>query len=188
MHELHIKHLSKSQMSRLMNGHTVTVHHGNGHKLMVHGETHKRIRSAFSKGRGARLEMDRELVEHNRHLRGEGFLDTLKNIGSTIGSVASKAVSNPIVNKIGDKLLTKAIDVGLSHMAGGGLNGVGLEGNGRHHVRGRGLIHSDMVPVPSATSGGALYAAGYSGGGKKRKGGKGKGFLGTLGSLADEFI
>ena len=70
-HKISIAKLSKSQISKLLNGHRVRVKHGHGHEIHVSHEQHKKIISAHHKGKAHTIQFDpfQMEMEHHKHLR-----------------------------------------------------------------------------------------------------------------------
>ena len=87
-HKTGIQKLSKTQISKLLNGHRVRVKHGNHHEVHLSNEQHKKLHKAHEKGCGITLELDPYQIEMHQHLReghhahhGGGFSDVLKKVG-----------------------------------------------------------------------------------------------------------
>ena len=68
-HEAHIQALSKSQISRLLNGHPVRIKHGNHHKIHLSTEHLKKLHKASHKGGAATIALDPYAIMQNQHLR-----------------------------------------------------------------------------------------------------------------------
>ena len=174
-----IQQLSPTQISRILNGHSVRVKHGNAHNLKVTHEHHKKIMSAHRRGAGVNIALDPYAIQHNQHLRGhkkhygmgegmgEGIhhLHTLSRhphhrhhkrhgmgILTDVGSLASD---------VGHALYPIAKDIGVSYAK----KRLGL---------GEGLMRQRKK---RASRGGALMPSGY-GEGKRRVGKRGKGAVG----------
>ena len=89
-HEAHIQALSKSQISRLLNGHPVRIKHGNHHKIHLSTEHLKKLHKASHKGGAATIALDPYAIMQNQHLRNlPGASDFVhnelrKSIGGTL--------------------------------------------------------------------------------------------------------
>ena len=108
-----IQKLSKSQISKLVNGHRIRVKHGSGHEIHVSKEQHKKIMSANKKGKGLTIQSDpyqAELLKKdlNHSKAGKGLMDNLKSIGSVVAPVAKSL--EPVAVEIGTALLKKNWD------------------------------------------------------------------------------
>ena len=86
-HKAGIQKLSKTQISKLLNGHRVRVKHGNHHEVHLSHEQHKKLHKAHEKGCGITLELDPYQIEMHQHLleghhahHGGGFSDVLKKV------------------------------------------------------------------------------------------------------------
>lgn len=118
-HPVEIEKLSKSQISKLLNGHPVRVKHGKGHHIEVSGEQHKKLHKAHLKGSGCNLTFDPFQMHRHQHLRGEGFMDNVKNMGNRgvrLGTSYANKLGHEIVNHTGGGFLDVINDIG--HKAG----------------------------------------------------------------------
>ena len=85
-----IEALSKQQISRLLNGHSVRVKHGTKHTIHVSKEQHKKLVKAHQKGSGLNLTFDPYQMEEHQHLRGEGILSQAKKAYKHAGHFVKK--------------------------------------------------------------------------------------------------
>ncbi len=74
-HKIGIQKLSPAQISKLLNGHAITVKHGSHHEIPVSHEQHKKIHSAHKKGKGVRITAD---PYQRDMMRAEGIFDNFK--------------------------------------------------------------------------------------------------------------
>ena len=103
--------LSHPQIKKLLEGGRVKVKLGRTHKIHMTHEHHKKLQKAHLKGAGMMLQLDpyaqdlaRQALGHLKsavghvkhlghsalkHLKGEGFLDDLRSVGSAAGSAFS---------------------------------------------------------------------------------------------------
>jgi hypothetical protein len=87
--------LTPHQISKLANGHVVQVKHSqllHGHPIVMNKKMARKIHRAHAANRGARISLSQHELEH----QGQGFFDTLKNIGAFF---KDKVFSNEIYKK-----------------------------------------------------------------------------------------
>lgn len=102
-HTLSIDHLSKKQVSKLLNGHPVRVKMGSGGKIHVTSEQAKKMHRAGLKGCAITLTLDPYAIQHNQHLRDA--VGMLRKLGVLKGE--GKLIDQPFtvrqaVNSTGD--------------------------------------------------------------------------------------
>ena len=73
-HKASIAPLSSTQISKILNGHSVRVSHGNKHDVELSKEQFKKFSKAHMKGKGMTLTMDPFQIQNHQHLRGSGNL------------------------------------------------------------------------------------------------------------------
>ena len=73
-HKASISPLSSTQISKILNGHSVRVSHGNKHDIELSKEQFKKFSNAQKKGKGMTLTMDPFQIQNHQHLRGSGNL------------------------------------------------------------------------------------------------------------------
>jgi hypothetical protein len=73
-HKASISPLSSTQISKILNGHSVRVSAGNGHDVELSKEQFKKFSKAHMKGKGTTLTMDPYQIQNHQHLRGSGNL------------------------------------------------------------------------------------------------------------------
>ena len=73
-HKASISPLSSTQISKILNGHSVRVSAGNGHDIELSKEQLKKFTKAKKTGKGMTLTMDPFQMQNHQHLRGSGNL------------------------------------------------------------------------------------------------------------------
>ena len=73
-HKASISPLSSTQISKILNGHSVRVSAGNGHDVELSKEQLKKFAKAQKTGKGMTLTMDPFQIQNHQHLRGSGNL------------------------------------------------------------------------------------------------------------------
>ena len=73
-HKASISPLSSTQISKLLNGHSVRVSHGDKHDVELSKEQFKKFSRAHKNGKAITLTMDPFQIQNHQHLRGSGNL------------------------------------------------------------------------------------------------------------------
>ena len=73
-HKASISPLSSTQISKILNGHSVRVSHGNKHDVELSKEQFKKFSKAHKNGKAITLTMDPFQIQNHQHLRGSGNL------------------------------------------------------------------------------------------------------------------
>ena len=73
-HKASISPLSSTQISKILNGHSVRISAGNGHDIELSKEQLKKFARAQKTGKGMTLTMDPFQIHNHQHLRGSGNL------------------------------------------------------------------------------------------------------------------
>ena len=73
-HKASISPLSSTQISKILNGHSVRVSHGNKHDIELSKEQMKKFSKAQKNGKAMTLTMDPFQIQNHQHLRGSGNL------------------------------------------------------------------------------------------------------------------
>lgn len=102
-----IAQLSKNQISKLLNGHPVTVKYGSHHKIGLSHEQHKKLNKAHSKNSGVRLILDPYQQQMHQHLKGEGFISTALKIAKPIGREIIKHAAPIVIDKAAQLVKSK---------------------------------------------------------------------------------
>ena len=97
-HPVNIEQLSKSQISRLLNGHSVRVKHGNKHTVHLSKEQHKKHIKAHAKGSGFNLSFDPYQMHQHSHLRGQGLREELNKVPHGAKKIYNESFA-PMINQ-----------------------------------------------------------------------------------------
>ena len=73
-HKASIAPLSSTQISKILNGHSVRISAGNGHDIELSKEQLKKFARAQKSGKGMTVTMDPFQMQNHQHLRGSGNL------------------------------------------------------------------------------------------------------------------
>ena len=73
-HKASIAPLSSTQISKILNGHSVRISAGNGHDIELSKEQLKKFARAQKTGKGMTVTMDPFQMQNHQHLRGSGNL------------------------------------------------------------------------------------------------------------------
>ena len=71
-HNASISPLSSTQISKILNGHSVRVSAGNGHNVELSKEQFKKLSKAHNAGKAITLTMDPFQIQNHQYLRGSG--------------------------------------------------------------------------------------------------------------------
>ena len=71
-HKASIAPLSSTQISKILNGHSVRISAGNGHDIELSKEQFKKLAKAQKTGKGMTVTMDPYQMQNHQHLRGSG--------------------------------------------------------------------------------------------------------------------
>ena len=102
-HKASISPLSGTQISKILNGHSVRVSAGNGHDIELSKEQFKKFIKAHKNGKGMTLTMDPYQMQNHQYLRGSG------NVKKTAKGNAKR-------------LITSATDRAIRALDGSGVN------------------------------------------------------------------
>ena len=87
-HKASISPLSSTQISKILNGHSVRVSAGNGHDIELSKEQLKKFSRAHKSGKGMTLTMDPFQMQNHQHLRGCG------NVKKTLRGSAKRLITS----------------------------------------------------------------------------------------------
>ena len=73
-HKASISPLSSTQISKILNGHSVRISHGDKHDIELSKEQFKKFSKAHKNGKAMTLTMDPYQIQNHQHLRGSGNL------------------------------------------------------------------------------------------------------------------
>ena len=127
-HNASISPLSSTQISKVLNGHSVRVSHGNGHNIELSKEQFKKFAKAHKTGKGMTLTMDPYQMHNHQHLRGSG------NLKRTARGSAKRLIisaTDRAVRAIGGNITATAKDSGKAVITASGDRAVrAIEGSG----------------------------------------------------------
>jgi hypothetical protein len=135
-HNISIEPLSKSQISKLLNGHRVIVKLGQGIEIHASEEQYKKIIKAHKKGSGVTIQFDPYQMENHQFLigkGGEGFLSNVmkskltkgivKAVAPQVGNIVGQQVKNLTGSDAAGNLTSSLIKQGSQEAFGNGLIG-----------------------------------------------------------------
>ena len=111
-HKASISPLSATQISKILNGHSVRISAGNGHDIELSKEQLKKFAKAYQTGKAMTLAMDPYQIQNHQHLRGAGS-------GGSVGRINKY---NKWVDALGAR---QVIDAGMSKGASS-ISGMGV--------------------------------------------------------------
>jgi hypothetical protein len=111
-HKASISPLSATQISKILNGHSVRIKVGNGHDIELSKEQLKKLAKAHQTGKAMTLAMDPYQIQNHQFLRGSG----------SGGSVGRRNKYNKWVDALGAR---QVIDAGMSKGASS-ISGMGV--------------------------------------------------------------
>ena len=80
-HKASISPLSATQISKILNGHSVRIKAGNGHEIELSKEQLKKLAKAHQTGKAMTLAMDPYQINNHQHLRGSGHIKATSKDG-----------------------------------------------------------------------------------------------------------
>ena len=111
-HKASISPLSSTQISKILNGHSVRVSAGNGHDIELSKEQFKKLAKAQKTGKGMTLTMDPFQMQNHQYLRGSG------NVKKT-----AKGSAKRLIVSATDRLI-RSIEGGTIFFKTGGNDGI----------------------------------------------------------------
>jgi len=134
-HKASIAPLSSTQISKILNGHSVRISAGNGHDIELSKEQFKKFAKAQKSGKGMTLTMDPFQMQNHHYLRGSGNVKkTAKgNAKRLITSATDRAIRALDGSGVGGnlkavskdnakRLITSATDRAIRALDGSGVN------------------------------------------------------------------
>ena len=134
-HKASIAPLSSTQISKILNGHSVRISAGNGHDIELSKEQLKKFAKAQKSGKGMTLTMDPFQMQNHHYLRGSGNVKkTAKgNAKRLITSATDRAIRALEGSGVGGnvkavskdnakRLITSATDRAIRALDGSGVN------------------------------------------------------------------
>ncbi len=114
-HKASISPLSSTQISKMLNGHSVRVSHGNQHDIELSKEQFKKFSKAHKNGKAMTLTMDPFQIQNHQHLRGSGKIKSaIRSIGGNITATAKDS---------GKRLIVAGTDRAVQAIEGSGIGG-----------------------------------------------------------------
>lgn len=86
-----VSQLSNTQISKLLNGHAVTIKHGSQHKMNLSKEQVKKLHKAAQRGAGIRIMLDPYQQQMHQVMRGSGLMSGLKKAYGKAKQAAGQA-------------------------------------------------------------------------------------------------
>jgi hypothetical protein len=111
----HQLHVAKTKIKKLISGAPVNIplaHMGSGvgdHIIMLRPHNARKLLTAYTKGKGMKLQMHPEEIHHTIH-HGRGFFDMAKKVYKSAGETLSKALNNPVINKVAQQAVHYGAD------------------------------------------------------------------------------
>ena len=138
-HKASIAPLSSTQISKILNGHSVRISSGNGHDIELSKEQLKKFARAQKSGKGMTVTMDPFQIQNHQHLRGSGNL-TRTSKGSVkrlITSATDRAIRGAIEGSgIGGNIKATAKDSGKRLIVSGTDRAIrAIEGSGVNRLK-----------------------------------------------------
>ena len=127
-HKASIAPLSSTQLSKMLNGHSVRVSHGDKHDIELSKEQFKKFAKAHKNGKAMTLTMDPFQIQNHQHLRGSG---NLKRTSRTHAKRLIEAATNRAIRAIGGNITATSKDSGKRLIVAGTDRAVqAIEGSG----------------------------------------------------------
>jgi hypothetical protein len=113
-HKASISPLSSTQISKILNGHSVRVSPGNKHDIELSKEQFKKFAKAHKNGKAMTLTMDPFQIQNHQHLRGSGNLKRTSrtNAKRVISSATDRLIRSIEGSGIGGNITAVAKDSG----------------------------------------------------------------------------
>ena len=137
-HKASISPLSSTQISKLLNGHSVRVSHGDKHDVELSKEQFKKFSRAHKNGKAITLTMDPFQIQNHQHLRGSGNLKrtTRTNAKRLISSATDRAIRALEGSGVGGNITAVAKDSGKDVIVASGERAVrAIEGSGVNRLK-----------------------------------------------------
>jgi len=133
-HKASISPLSSTQISKILNGHSVRVSPGNKHDIELSKEQFKKFSKAHKNGKAMTLTMDPFQIQKHQHLRGSGNLKRTSrtNAKRVISSATDRLIRSIEGSGIGGNITAVAKDSGKDVIVASGeravrvINGSGV--------------------------------------------------------------
>ena len=132
-HKASISPLSSTQISKILNGHSVRVSPGNKHDIELSKEQFKKFAKAHKNGKAMTLTMDPFQIQNHQHLRGSGNLKRTSrtNAKRVISSATDRLIRSIEGSGIGGNITAVAKDSGKDVIVASGERAVrAISGSG----------------------------------------------------------
>ena len=137
-HKASISPLSSTQISKVLNGHSVRISHGNKHDIELSKEQLKKFAKAHKTGKGMTLTMDPFQIQNHQHLRGSGNVKRTSrtNAKRLITSVTDRAIRALEGSSVGGNITAVAKDSGKDVIIASGDRAVrAINGSGVNRLK-----------------------------------------------------
>ena len=131
-HKASISPLSSTQLSKILNGHSVRVSAGNGHDVELSKEQFKKFSKAHKNGKAMTLTMDPYQIQNHQHLRGSGNVKKTArgNAKRLITAATDRAIRSITGGNViatskdsGKRLIVAGTDRAIQSIEGSGFGG-----------------------------------------------------------------
>jgi hypothetical protein len=137
-HKASISPLSSTQISKMLNGHSVRVSPGSRHDIELSKEQFKKFTKAHKNGKAITLTMDPFQIQNHQHLRGSGNIKRTSrtNAKRLITSATDRAIRALEGSGIGGNITAVGKDTGKSVIIASGDRAVrAIEGSGVNRMK-----------------------------------------------------
>jgi len=137
-HKASIAPLSSTQISKILNGHSVRVSPGNKHDIELSKEQFKKFAKAQKNGKAMTLTMDPFQIQNHQHLRGSGNLKRTSrtNAKRVISSATDRLIRSIEGSGVGGNITAVAKDSGKDVIVASGDRAVrAIEGSGVNRLK-----------------------------------------------------
>ena len=130
-HKASISPLSGTQISKILNGHSVRVSPGNKHDIELSKEQFKKFSKAHKNGKAMTLTMDPYQIQNHQHLRGSGNVKKTArgNAKRLITAATDRAIRSISGGNViatskdsGKRLIVAGTDRAIQSIEGSGVN------------------------------------------------------------------
>ena len=111
----HQLHIATDKVKKIVKGLPVNIpftHMGSGvgeHIVLLRPQNARKLLTAYKKGKGMKLLLHPHELHHTIH-HGRGFFDYAKKIYKKAGETVSKALDNPVINKVAQQAVKYGTD------------------------------------------------------------------------------
>lgn len=111
----HQLHVTADKVKKIVKGLPVNIpfaHMGSGvgdHIILLRPQNARKLLTAYKKGKGMKLLLHPHELHHTIH-HGMGFFDSAKKLYQKAGETVSKALNNPVINKVAQQAVRYGAD------------------------------------------------------------------------------